>query len=224
MASPNQLQRNKKKGASGSQIKKSKVTKGSGASPAQKDRDNLKPRQKLKKKADDRAEYRVFQNRFKIRGEYDKSGKYYEQNSPGGLNDNTYMAKGTTKPGTSTTTKRKKSITGINRPGTNDNRIPTGTNKPGGLIGMTPYQKVVKGFSNASNKIAKLTTRILTGPVLGVGKFVNKSLYEKYLKDRKKLKTLNNKLPTLKRTPLTQNRLEPKPYRQSITRNNKYKK
>jgi hypothetical protein len=30
-------------------------------------------------------------------------------------------------------------------------------------------------------------------------------------------------LPTLKRTPLTQNRLEPKPYRQSITRNKKYK-
>jgi len=167
--------RYKKSGATGSQIKKSKVTKGSGASPAQKDRDNLKPRQKLKKKADDRAEYRVFQNRFKIRGEYDKSGKYYEQNSPGGLNDNTYMAKGTTKPGTSTTAKRKKSITGITRPGTNDNKIPTGTNKPGS-----------NKTSNFKSRIKILTASILAGPVLASAAFATKALYDRYLKSRKK--------------------------------------
>ena len=164
-----------KPGAGGSQIKKSKVAKGSGASPAQKDRNKIKARQELKKKADVRAEQRVFQNRFKIRGALGKSGKYYEQNSPGGLNDNTYMAKGTTKPGTSTTTKRKKSITGITRPGTNDNKIPTGTNKPGS-----------NKKSNFKNKIKILTAKILAGPLLTSAAFATKALYDRYLKSRKK--------------------------------------
>tara|TARA_R110002050_G_scaffold125622_3_gene245458 strand:- start:690 stop:1244 length:555 start_codon:yes stop_codon:yes gene_type:complete len=168
-----------KPGAGGSQIKKSKVAKGSGASPAQKDRNKIKARQELKKKADVRAEQRVFQNRFKIRGALDKSGKYYEQNSPGGLNDNTYMAKGTTKPGTSTTTKKNKNITSVNRPGKNDNRTVTGTNPPG--TGSKTSKK-----SNFKNKIKILTAKILAGPLLTSAAFATKALYDRYLKSRKK--------------------------------------
>ena len=95
--------------------------------------------------------------------------------------------------------------------------LPISLNKSGEPSGTTPYQKAVKGFSNASNKITKLTTRILTGPVLGVGKFVTKPLYDKYLRDKERLKKLN-------KTISSSNSLELKPYRQDRTRNKKYKK
>ena len=93
-------------------------------------------------------------------------------------------------------------------------RKPISLNNSGGPSGTTPYQKAVKGFSNASNKITKLTTRILTGPVLGVGKFVTKPLYDKYLRDKERLKKLN-------KTISSSNSLELKPYRQDRTRNKK---
>ena len=162
-----------KSGASGGQIKKSKVAKGSGASPAQKDRNKIKSRQKLKKKADVRAEVRVFQNRFKI-----GSGT---QSAPGGLNDNTYMAKGINRPGESSKSKKNKNITSVNRPGKNDNKTVTGTNPPG-----TGSSSKTSKKSNFKSKIKILTAAILGGPILGPAAFATKTLYDRYLKSRKK--------------------------------------
>ena len=89
------------------------------------------------------------------------------------------MAKGTTKPGTSTTTKKNKNITSVNRPGKNDNRTVTGTNPPG--TGSKTSKK-----SNFKNKIKILTAKILAGPLLTSAAFATKALYDRYLKSRKK--------------------------------------
>tara|TARA_B100001093_G_C26234265_1_gene761578 strand:+ start:52 stop:561 length:510 start_codon:yes stop_codon:yes gene_type:complete len=66
----------------------------------------------------------------------------------------------------------------INRPGKNDNKIPTGVNRPG-----TDSKK-------PKSKIKSLTTdyikqNLTFGPILGPSFFLTKNLYEQYLKKKK---------------------------------------
>jgi len=107
---------------------------------------------------------------------FDK-GKTPKGNTPKGKKEK--VNKPTPKTGGSPNQKLKEEKRkNINRPGKNDNKIPTGVNRPG-----TDSKK-------PKSKIKSLTTdyikqNLTFGPILGPSFFLTKNLYEQYLKKKK---------------------------------------